>query len=145
MSIQDIITDVLGQEGNGRTTRNNGEQVIPTTTDTTAMSFNEFSQRNGHFFFDGTGVVDVTRDTEKLGTSVVLSTERVEPITTSIIRFIILHVKKKYSPSHDSGADSDSFDVSNGSGATIKTNIGREWRLKSGLTFISFERFNQSL
>jgi len=86
----------------------------------------------------------VTRDTEKLGTGIVLSTERAEPISTSIIIYYSPFLSKNL-PSHDSGADSNSFDISDGSGATVKTNVGREGRLKSGLTFISFKGFNQSL
>ena len=43
------------------------------------MLIDEFSEGNTHFFFDSAWVVNVTRDTEELGTSIVLSSETGEP------------------------------------------------------------------
>jgi hypothetical protein len=71
---------------NRRTTRNDGLKIVPTTTDTTSVLVDQFAQRDGHFFFDGDGVIDMTRDTEQLGTRIVFTTKRGEPVTTAVTK-----------------------------------------------------------
>ena len=59
-TLQNIVTNSLGENRDGGTSWNNSLKIIPTTSDTTTVSFNKFSKRNTHFFFDSTRIVDVT-------------------------------------------------------------------------------------
>jgi hypothetical protein len=88
----------------------------------------ELAERDGHLLLDGGGVVDVTRDTEELGTSVALTAERVEPTSTA---------------TDDSRGDSDGLDVGDGGRATEDTNGSREWRLQAGLAGLALERLDE--
>ena len=47
------------------------------------MSLNKFFKGDGHFFFDSTGVVDMSRNTEKFGASIIGSTKGREPACAS--------------------------------------------------------------
>ena len=50
-------------------------EVVPAATDTAAMLFDQFFERDAHRFFDDAGVVHVSRDREKLGACVVRTPE----------------------------------------------------------------------
>lgn len=75
------------------------------------MFVNEFAQGNAHFFFDGTRIVHMTRDAEKLCTTVTVSTERVEPVGAT---------------ADDGWGDSNGFDVGDGGRAPKETHRGGE-------------------
>lgn len=120
---------MLGKNRDWATARNDTKQVIPAATDTTAVLFNQFSQRNGHFFFNSAWVVDVTRDTEELGATVAWTTEACEPLATT---------------SQDSRSHSNGFDVSHGRRATEQTDISGERRLQSRLALFAFDGFDQT-
>lgn len=81
---ENVVADVLGQHGDGGSTRDDTVQVVPTTLDTTAVFVDEFSQWDRHFFFNNAGLVHVTRDTEEFGSSVSLTTESAKPIFTTL-------------------------------------------------------------
>ena len=48
----------------GRTTGDDGLQVVPSTLDTSAVAVNQLSERNTHLLLNCAGVVDVTTDAE---------------------------------------------------------------------------------
>ena len=93
------------------------------------MSVNELSQRNGHFFFNSARIVNVARNTEKFGSSVVGPSERRKPRASS---------------SEDGWADGNSFDIGDGGWAVEDTTVGWEWWFKSWLSGFSFQTFNES-
>lgn len=123
-----LVTDVLGKDGSGGATGNDGLEVVPAADDTTAVLVNKLAERDGHLLLDGCGVVDVARDTEELGASVTLATERVEPVGAT---------------ADNRGCDSDSLNVGDGGRATEDTNGSREWRLQAGLAGLALERLNE--
>mgnify|MGYP006933354753 FL=1 len=81
--LQNSVANVLWQKRDGRSSRNNGLEVIPATTNATAVSFDEFSERNTHFFLNCAWVVHVAWDTEKFGSVIVFSSKRWEPARSS--------------------------------------------------------------
>lgn len=92
------------------------------------MLVNELAERDGHLLLDGRGVVDVARDTEKLGTSVALTAERAEPASAA---------------AKNGGCDGDGFDVGDSGGAAEDTDGSGEWRLQAGLAGLALEGFNE--
>jgi hypothetical protein len=78
------------------------------------MAIDEFPEGDTHFLFNGTGVIDVSGDTEEFSSVVIFSTEGREPVTAS---------------AHNCRADRNSFDVGDSRGAAPETGIGREGRL----------------
>lgn len=126
--LQDIVADGTGKDWDGGTSGNDSEQVIPTSLDTTAMLLNQLTERDGHLLLDRAGVVDVTRDTEQLGSSVTRTAKAGEPGTTT---------------TQDGGGDGNGLDVGDSGGAAEKTDISGEWGLQSGLTSLSFDRLDQ--
>jgi hypothetical protein len=123
-----VVTDLPGKNGSGRTTRDDSLEVVPAADDTTAVLVNELAERDRHLLLDGARVVDVTRDTEKLGASVTLATELVEPVGTT---------------ANDCRGDSDGLDVGNSGRASENTDSSREWRLQAGLAGLAFERLDE--
>jgi hypothetical protein len=123
-----VVADVLGEDGGGRATGDDGLEVVPAADDTAAVLVDELAERDGHLLLDGGGVVDVAGDTEELGTSVTLATERVEPASTA---------------TDDSRGDSDGLDVGNGGRAAEETNGSREWGLQAGLAGLALEGLDE--
>lgn len=126
---EDIIANVTGQDWDRGTSGNDSQKVIPTTLDTTAVLLNEFLQGDGHLLLNCARVVDMSRDTEQLGTGVTGATESSKPLSTT---------------SQDGGGNSDSLDVGDGGGASEKTDISREWGLQARLTSLTLDRLDQS-
>ena len=71
-------------------------------------------ERDTHFLLDNAGVVDMTTDTEKLGSLIPLATESGEPTGTSSAN------RRGYG---------DGLDIGDSGGTTEETNIRREGRL----------------
>ncbi len=126
---QNIFAEFFGQESDWRSTWNDGFQVVPSSDDTSTVSVNELSQWDWHFLFNGARIVDVTWNAEKFCSSVIWSSERWEPWSSS---------------SHDCWANCDGFDVGDGSWTVEYTAVGWEWWFQSGLTDFSFQTFNQT-
>lgn len=93
------------------------------------MLLNQLTERDRHLLLDCAGVVDVTRDTEQLGSGVTGTAKASEPGTTA---------------TQDGGGDGNGLDVGDSGGAAEKTDISGEWGLQSGLTSLSFDGLNQS-
>lgn len=123
-----VVANLLGKDRGGGTTGNDSLEVVPATNDTTAVLVNQLAERDGHLLLDCAGVVDVTRDTEKLGTSVTLATEGVEPAATT---------------TNNGRGDSNGLDVGDGRRATEKTDGGREWGLQARLSRLALERLDE--
>lgn len=60
------ITNILGQKRNRWSTRNNSQQIIPSSNYSTTMAFDKFFQRDRHFLFNSTGIVYMSGNAEKL-------------------------------------------------------------------------------
>lgn len=123
-----FVADVLGENGSGRTTGDDGLEVVPSTSDTTTVLLNQLSERDGHLLFDSDGVVDVAGDTEELSALVSLTTEASKPASTS---------------SANSRSDSDSLDIGDSGGASEKTDSSRERGLKTRLSGLALEGLDQ--
>jgi hypothetical protein len=123
-----VVANALGQNGSGRTTWDDGLKVVPATTDTTAVLVNQLTERNGHLLLDSARVVDVSGDTEELGTLVALTTEASEPVTAATA---------------NGGSDSHGLDVGNGGRASEETDGSRERRLQARLSGLALERLDQ--
>jgi len=74
-----VITDALGQDGCRGSTRNDGLEIVPASTDTSTVFVDELPEGDAHLLLDCAGVVDMARNTEELGALVALSTEAGEP------------------------------------------------------------------
>ena len=125
---KNIVTDVAGQNWDRRSSGDDSQQVIPTSLDTTAVLLNQFLQGDRHLLLDRARVVDMTRDTEQLGTGVAGATESSEPLAST---------------SQDGGGNGDSLDVGNGGGATEETDISGEWGLQARLSSLTLDRLDQ--
>lgn len=123
-----LVANVLGKDGCGRATGNDSLEVVPAADDTTTVLVDELAKRNGHLLLNGARVVDVTRDTEELGASVTLTTERVEPVGTT---------------ADDRRSDGNGLDVGDSGRASEDTDGGREWRLQAGLAGLALEGLNE--
>lgn len=123
-----VVADVLGQDRSRRATGDDGQKVIPSTSNTTTVLVNQLTQGNRHLLLDGDGVVDVTRDTEELGALVSLTAKAGKPASSSTA---------------DSRGDGDSLDVGNGGGASEKTDGGGERGLETGLAGLALERLDE--
>ena len=123
-----VVANLLGKDRSRGTTRNDGLEVVPAANDTTTVLVNQFAERNGHLLLNGTGVVNVTRDTEELGTSVTLTTEGVEPAATT---------------TDDSGCNSNGLNVGDSRRATEKTDSSRERRLQTRLSRLALKRLDE--
>lgn len=98
-----VVGDRLGNNGSRRTAGNDGIQVVPAATDTSAVLLDQLAQRDGHLLLNSDGVADVTGDTEQLGIGVTLTTEGRELAGSA---------------AHDGGNDSHGLDIGDGTGAT---------------------------
>ena len=123
-----VVANLLGKDGSRRTTRDNSLEVVPATNDTTAVLVNQLAERDRHLLLNSARVVDVTRDTEKLGTSVTLTAEGIEPAATT---------------ADDSGCDGNGLDVGDGRRATEQTDSSGEWGLQTRLSGLALERLDE--
>jgi len=57
---ESIVALLLGQQFDGRASRDDGLQVVPTTDDTFAMALNQLAKWDTHLFLDGNWVVDMS-------------------------------------------------------------------------------------
>jgi len=123
-----VVSHGLRDDGSRRATGNDGVQVVPTAAHTTAVLLNQFAQRDGHLLLDGNRVVDVTGDTEQLGTGVTLTAEGGEPA----------------GPATDDGRDNgDGLDIGDGARATEKTDGSGERGLETGLASLTLNGLDQ--
>ena len=111
---ESILALSPGQHGHGRTTGNDGLEVVPATDDALAVALDELTKRDGHLLLDGDGVVDMATDAEELGAGVSLTTEASEPGGTA---------------SHDRWNNGHRLNIGHGGRAPIETGVSREWGL----------------
>ena len=123
-----VVADVLGKNGCRGTTGDDGEEIVPTALDTTAVAVDQLAKRDGHLLLNGAGVVDVAGDGEKLGSCVALTTKASEPAASS---------------SADGGGNGDSLDIGNGRRASEKTDGSGKRGLEAGLSGLALERFDK--
>ena len=97
-----VITLFLSEALDRGTSWNDSFEIVPATYDTLAMSLDEFLEWDTHFLLYSDWVVDVTTDTEELGSGITLSSETCEPACAS---------------SHDGWANSNSLNISDLSGS----------------------------
>lgn len=74
---------LLRDERSGTSARNDGQQVVPSTDDSTGVALNQFLQRDRHFLLDGARIVHVPRDVEQLRAGIPRPSKRDEPIPTT--------------------------------------------------------------
>ena len=98
-------------------------EVIPATLDTAAVLVDEFTQRDGHFFFNGAGIVDVARYAEQLGALIAFAAEAGKPLGSS---------------SCDGRADGDCFYVCDSRRTAEETYSCRLGRLQSRFAGFAF-------
>lgn len=123
-----VVTNGLGKDGSRGSTGNDSEEVVPAATDTSTVAVDQLAQGDRHLLLDSAGVVDVSGDTEKLGTSVALTAERREPAGAT---------------THDGGGDGDSLDVGDGTGAAEETDSSGERGLKTGLAGLTLDGLDE--
>lgn len=123
-----IIADGFGEDGRGGAAGDDGFEVVPAASDAAAVFVNEFPEGNGHFLFDGAGVVDVPGDAEEFGAGVAFATEAVEPVGAAAA---------------DGGGYSYGFYVCDCGRAAEKPDGGRERWLEARLSGLALERFDQ--
>ena len=116
-----------GYQGHRRPTRDDGEQIIPTTTDTPAMLFDQLAERNAHFFFDDAWLFHMARNLEQLGAMVVFAAKAFEP---------------RRAATQDCWNNSNALDIVHRRWAAIKTCACREWRFQAGLPLFAFKAFD---
>ena len=92
------------------------------------MFFDQFFQRNTHFFLDGARIVDMSGDTEELGARVAVAAEGSKPATAA---------------AGNSRGYGDGFDVGDRGRASKKANGGRKGWLEARFAWFSFKRFDQ--
>lgn len=119
-----VIANVLGEDRSGRSTGNDGQEVVPTASDTTTVLLNQLTEGNGHLLLNGARVVDHARDAKKLGALVSLTTKAGEPASSS---------------SAYGRGDSDSLDVGDGRRASEKTNGSRKRGLETRLARLALK------
>lgn len=112
----------------GRHTRNDGQKVVPTATNSASMLLDELPHGDAQLLLYSYRVVDVAADAEQLGAVVVLAAEAGEPLRA---------------PPQDCGGNSYCFDVCHGGGASPEAHIGWERRLETGLAGLAFQTLNQ--
>lgn len=123
-----VVAHALGDDGGGGTTGDDGQKVVPATTDTTAVAIDQLTERDGHLLLDGARVVDVARDTEQLGSLVSLTAESGKPLSTTTA---------------DGWGNGNGLDVCDGARASEETDGGGEWRLQTRLSGLALERLDQ--
>lgn len=123
-----VIADGLGDDGSGGATGDDGEEVVPAATHTTAVTVDQLTQRDGHLLLDRAGIVDVTGNTEQLCTRVALGAERGEPAGST---------------AHDGRADGDGLNIGDGAGAAEQTNGGGEGGLQARLAGLALDRLDE--
>lgn len=67
------VAGAFGENRDRGTTRNDGQQIVPATTDTATMSLDEIAKRDTHLLLNRTWIVDVSRNAKQLGARVVLT------------------------------------------------------------------------
>lgn len=125
---QDLTANFLGKHRDGGTARDDSLKVVPAADHTTAVPVNQLTKRDAHLFLNSDGIVDMTTNTEELGALILVTAEASEPRSTS---------------PHNGRYDRHSLHISNGSGATVETSIGWEWRLQAGAAGLALEAFDQ--
>ena len=59
-----FVACIFGEDGRGGAAGDDGFEVVPPAAHAAGVLFDQFFEGDGHFFFDGAGVVDVSRDAE---------------------------------------------------------------------------------
>ena len=102
----------------GRHTRNDGQKVVPTATNSASMLLDELPHGDAQLLLYSYRVVDVAADAEQLGAVVVLAAEAGEPLRA---------------PPQDCGGNSYCFDVCHGGGASQRPTLAGKGGLRRGL------------
>ena len=126
--IQYLGAHVLGDYGNGTSARDNTQKIVPSSTNTPTMLLDQVLEGNAHLLFNNTGVVDVTTDTEKLGSLIPFTPKSGEPTRTS---------------SANRGCDSNGLNVGDSGGTTEETNVCGEGGFQPGFALFALDGFNQ--
>ena len=119
-----LVTGGFGQDGRGRAAWDDGFEIIPAAADAAGVFVDELFEGDGHFLFDGAGVVDVSGDAEELGAGVALAAEGVEPVCAA---------------ADDGGCYGDGFDIGDGGGAAEEADCCWEGGLQPGFSWLAFQ------
>mmetsp|Transcript_29325 Transcript_29325/g.50220 ORF Transcript_29325/g.50220 Transcript_29325/m.50220 type:complete len:387 (+) Transcript_29325:480-1640(+) len=126
---QSLVAVVLGQDRHGRTAGDDAEQVVPPADDPLAVLLEQLLHGDGHLLLDGDRVVDVARDAEELGASVVLPAEASEPLGTA---------------PKDGRRHRDGLDVRYRRGAAVQSSVGGEGRLQPRLARLALQGLDET-
>mmetsp|Transcript_32617 Transcript_32617/g.54989 ORF Transcript_32617/g.54989 Transcript_32617/m.54989 type:complete len:248 (-) Transcript_32617:558-1301(-) len=124
----DVLAVILIQDGHRGTSWDNGLEIAPTPSHTTAVLFQQFPEGDAHLLLDHHGVVHMTRDTEQLGARVVGSAHACKPACAS--------TKNGRGYCHR-------LYIGNRGRAAEKTDVGRKRWLQTRLALAALQRFNQ--
>jgi len=80
---QDLFTDIPRDDGDTTTTGDDSLEVLPSSSNASAVTFEHFLEGHGHFLFEHGGSVDVAGYAEELGPVVSLTSEAGKPFTGS--------------------------------------------------------------
>ena len=93
-----------------RTTRNNGQQIIPTAAHAAGVLFKQFLQRNAHFFLNIARIIDVTGNAKQFGAGISFTPQSGKPATA---------------PAANGRRNGNAFDIVHRGRAAIQAHIGR--------------------
>mmetsp|Transcript_13075 Transcript_13075/g.19572 ORF Transcript_13075/g.19572 Transcript_13075/m.19572 type:complete len:282 (+) Transcript_13075:359-1204(+) len=124
-----FFTNILGKNGDRRTSWNNSLEIIPTSNNTPRMFFDQIFQRNTHFFFNSDWIVHISRDSKKFCSRVSFSSHTSKPVST---------------PSENCRCNCNCFDVSHRGRASIQSHIRWKWRFEPRLSSVAFKTFNKA-
>jgi len=80
---QDLFTDIPRNDRNTTTAGDDSLEVLPSSSNASAVTFEHFLEGHGHFLFEHGGSVDVAGYAEEFGPVVSLTSEAGEPFTGS--------------------------------------------------------------
>ena len=92
------------------------------------MPLEQVAHGDAHFLLHHNGVVDVSRDAEELGPLVAVAAQACEPRSPASEYF---------------GGHCDGLNVGYCGGASEEADVGREWRLETGLAHAAFQALDE--
>ena len=123
-----FVTDMFWDHRGRWSTRNDAQQVIPSSNHIPSMSLNQFLQRNGHFFLNCAWIVDMAWDVEQLSPTIPVSSKGWKPLC---------------SPPQNTWSDGNGFNIVDCRRTSKDSNISRKWRLESWFSLFPFDWFNE--
>jgi hypothetical protein len=129
ISLQNLSTNVLGDDGYRRSTRNNAQEIIPSTYNASTVFLDKFLQRDAHLFFNNTGIVDMTTNAIEFCPRIPFSSKAGEPARAT--------------PA-DGRCNCYSFNIGNGSRAPKQPNISGERGLQTRFSLLPFYTLDES-